>query len=282
MTCGPGDPAPPNSKTCGYNWTMKRALGLLSRVRAVHRGSLAEWAVTFILLLFGTTTLLQAFVIPTGSMENSLLVGDHLLVNKLTYAPSGDITKHLLPYRDVQRGDIIVFRYPIEPAKTLVKRAIGIPGDRIRLLNKELVLNGVPVHEPYVIHVQTGFDPYRDNFPANAPVSGLRPSAAEMLRQDVVSGELVVPPGYVFAMGDNRDNSDDSRYWGLVPRENIVGAPLVIYWSFDAPTADLENGNIGIDHLVDVASHFFTRTRWSRTFQRIPSYPLGEHLPDRR
>jgi signal peptidase I len=258
---------------------MKVMLCFLSRLKTVHRGLLGEWAVTFVLLLFGTTTLLQAFVIPTGSMENTLLVGDHLLVDKLTYAPSDEAATHLLPYRNVQRGDIIVFRYPLNSTLTLVKRAIGIPGDHIRLQNKELVLNGVLVQEPYAVHIRTSFDPYRDNFPASAPNEGLRPSAAEMLRRDVIAGQLVVPSGYIFAMGDNRENSDDSRYWGLVPRENIVGTPLLIYWSFEAPTADLENGNIGIDHLVDVATHFFTRTRWSRTLQVVRSYPLGRRSP---
>ena len=95
-----------------------------------------------------------------------------------------------------------------------------------------------------------------------------------MLEHHVVDGDLVVPPGFIFAMGDNRDDSLDSRYWGFVPRENIVGTPLVIYWSFEAPTADLTNPNIGIDHIVDVIAHFFTKTRWKRTFNLIRGYPL--------
>jgi signal peptidase I len=102
----------------------------------------------------------------------------------------------------------------------------------------------------------------------------LRPRAADMIEKYVVNDELVVPPGYIFAMGDNRDDSDDSRYWGLVPRENIVGSPVVIYWSFEAPSSDLTNGNIGFDHIVDVVTHFFTRTRWTRTFRLTRGYPL--------
>jgi len=238
------------------------------------RNFISEWAVTVILLLFGTTTLLQAFVIPSGSMENTLLVGDHVLVDKLIYAPSDAVTQHLLPYRDVQRGDIIVFRYPLNPQVTYVKRAIGIPGDRIRFENKRLILNGMPVNEPYAHHGSVANLPYRDNFPASPETEDLRPSAADMIDKHLVNGELVVPPGFIFAMGDNREDSDDSRYWGFVPRANIVGTPFVIYWSFDAPTADLTDTGLGITHLVDVGTHFFTKTRWARTFTLIHSYPL--------
>src|SRR5881275_950766 len=116
------------------------------------RNSVAEWAVTILLLLFGTTTLVQAFVIPTGSMEDTLLIGDHLLVDKLAYAPSGPVSKYVLPYTEPKRGDIIVFRYPVDINQTFVKRCIGVPGDRIRLVNKQLILNGHPVNEPYVYH----------------------------------------------------------------------------------------------------------------------------------
>ena len=241
--------------------------------RDVRRGFIAEWTVTIILLLFATTTLVQAFVIPSASMENTLLIGDHVLVDKLVYAPSGAISRHLLPYRDVRRGDIIVFRYPRDISQDYVKRAIGLPGDHIRLVNKQLMLNGHLVDEPYAIH-RTGYiDSYRDNFPSSPDVS-LPPSALDMLQNHVVNGEVVVPPNCIFAMGDNRDDSLDSRYWGFVPRENIVGTPLLIYWSFEAPTQDLTNPNIGIDHIVDVVTHFFTKTRWSRTFKLIRGYPL--------
>jgi signal peptidase I len=240
----------------------------------VQRGFIAEWAVTIILLLFGTTTLIQAFVIPSASMVGTLLIGDHVLVDKLVYAPGGMWSK-VLPYREPRRGDIIVFRYPLNISMDYVKRAIGIPGDHIRLVNKQLMLNGHLVNEPYVVHSQTYPNAYRDNFPSNWRAEpALRPRAVEMLEKYVVDDELVVPPGYIFAMGDNRDDSDDSRYWGLVPRENIVGSPVVIYWSFEAPTADLTNGNIGFDHILDVVTHFFTKTRWSRTFHLTRGYPL--------
>jgi signal peptidase I len=241
--------------------------------RNVHRGFIAEWTVTIVLLLFGTTTLVQAFVIPSASMEDSLLIGDHVLVDKLTYSPNGPVSQHLLPYRDVRRGDIIVFRYPLDIREDYVKRAIGVPGDHIRLVNKQLILNGKPMNEPYVVHKTGYIDSYRDNFPST-PNSPLPPSALDMLEHHVVNGEVVVPPGFLFAMGDNRDNSSDSRYWGFVPRENIVGTPLIIYWSFEAPTEDLTNPNIGIDHVVDVVAHFFTKTRWKRTFKLLHGYPL--------
>jgi signal peptidase I len=241
--------------------------------REVHRGFIAEWTVTIILLLFATTTLVQAFVIPSASMQNTLLIGDHVLVDKLIYAPSGGISKHLLPYRDVRRGDIIVFRYPRNVSEDYVKRAIGLPGDHIKLVNKRLWLNGHFPDEPYVVHSSPYVDTYRDNFPT-APEMPAEPSAADMLQNHVVNGELVVPPGYIFAMGDNRDDSSDSRYWGFVPRENIVGTPLIIYWSFDASTADLTNPNIGISHIIDVIIHFPQKTRWSRTFKLVRGFPL--------
>jgi signal peptidase I len=239
-----------------------------------HRGVIAEWTVTIILLLFGTTTLVQAFVIPTGSMEDSLLIGDHLLVDKLAYAPPGPMTKALLPYTPLKRGDIIVFRYPVDISQTFVKRCIGVPGDRIRLVNKQLILNGKAVQEPYVYHKTEYIDSYRDNFPSE-PNAHLLGSAPDMLLNHVQNGDVVVPPGYYFAMGDNRDSSLDSRYWGFVPRENIIGKPLVIYWSYDASTEALADPSIlNWPHLLDMIEHFPTKTRWNRTFRLVHGYPL--------
>jgi len=238
------------------------------------RGAIAEWTITILLLLFGTTTLVQAFVLPTGSMEDTLLIGDHLLVDKLAYAPSGPISKHLLPYSDVKRGDIIVFRYPIDINQTFVKRVIGVPGDRIRLENKQVYLNGKKLVEPYKYHKTEYIDSYRDNFPGE-PNVGIFPPAQVMLEQNVVKGEVVVPPDNFFAMGDNRDSSLDSRYWGFVPRKNIIGKPLIIYWSYDAPTERLASPTIGFDHMMDLAQNFFTKTRWSRTFKLIHPYPVN-------
>ncbi len=236
-----------------------------------QRGTIAEWTVTILLLLFGTTTLVQAFVIPTGSMEDNLLVGDHLLVDKLAFAPPGPISKYLLPYTEVKRGDIIVFRYPVDIRQTFVKRVIGIPGDRIRVENKQVFRNGEKLNEPYKVHKANYLDPYRDNFPSQ-PYHSLSDRALEMLERNVVNGEIVVPPQSYFAMGDNRDNSLDSRYWGFVPRENIIGKPLIIYWSYDTTTDRLADPTIGVDHIVDLFQHFFTKTRWNRTLQLIHGY----------
>jgi signal peptidase I len=252
--------------------------GIRNRYRAltrgVRRGFVAEWTVTIIWMLFFFTSVAQPYVIPSGSMEGTLLTGDHVFVDKLVYAPPGAISSRLLPYRNVRRGDIIVLRDPVDLSKDLVKRAIGIPGDHIRLVDKQLILNGHAANEPYVQHILPYIDQYRDNFPDAPPDPSVMAPAIAMLTDNVVNGELVVPPGCVFAMGDNRDNSLDSRYWGFVPRQNIEGTPLVIYWSFEAPSADLTNGNIGIDHIMDILTHFFTKTRWSRALKLVHGYPL--------
>ncbi|MGA8030681.1 MAG: signal peptidase I [Bryobacteraceae bacterium] len=245
--------------------------------REQSRNSIAEWAVTILLLLFGTTTLVQAFVIPTGSMEDTLLIGDHLLVDKLAYAPAGPITKHLLPYEEPKHGDIIVFRYPADISQTFVKRVIGVPGDRLKMIDRIVYRNGIRLNEPYVYH-KFPYDPSRDNFPGEtAPFAeGLQAQLQQdMLQNHVVNGEVVVPPNSYFAMGDNRDNSLDGRYWGFVPRDNILGKPLVIYWSYRASTEDLAGSTVGslVNHFVDLGEHFFTRTRWDRTFRVIRGFP---------
>jgi signal peptidase I len=238
------------------------------------RGAIAEWTITILLLLFLTTTLVQAFVIPTGSMEDTLLIGDHLLVDKLAYAPAGPASKYVLPYRAVKRGDIIVFRFPVDIKQTFVKRCMGVPGDRIRLVNKQVYLNGVKLDEPYKVHKTDYFDSYRDNFPGEPNFGGVEPGAIDMLTHHVVNGEVVVPPNSYFAMGDNRDSSLDSRYWGFVPRENIIGKPLIVYWSYDAPTDQLQDSGISATHVFDLVKNFFPKTRWKRTFMLIHGYPI--------
>jgi signal peptidase I len=238
------------------------------------RAFVAEWTVTILLLVFGTSTLLQAFVVPTGSMEDTVLIGDHMIVDKMAFAPPGPISKYILPYTPIKRGDIIVFKYPPNVRETYIKRVVGVPGDRIKLENKDLILNGVKVVEPYVVHKTPYLDSYRDNFPTD-PNLMLNDQAHQMLSRNVKDGELVVPPGNFFAMGDNRDNSADSRYWGFVPRENIVGKPVIIFWSYDAPTERLADPNlISLDHLLDLAQNFFSKTRWNRTFMLIRGHSL--------
>ncbi len=237
------------------------------------RSTLSEWVITILLLLFLTTTLVQAFVIPTGSMEDTLLVGDHLLVDKLAYAPPGPISKYILPYTDVKRGDIIVFRYPTDIEQTFVKRCMGVPGDHIKLVNKVVYLNGKPLVEPYKVNKTDYIDSYRDDFPSEPNVT-LEPGAIKMLQQNEVNGEIVVPPNMYFAMGDNRDSSWDSRYWGFVPRQNIIGKPLIVYWSYDRPSDQLNTNSITLPQILDLAEHFFSKTRWRRSFMLIHGYPV--------
>jgi len=203
-----------------------------------------EWIFNFVVLIFATSMIAQPFVIPTASMEGTLLVGDHVIVDKLAYAPPGKLP--LLPYQDVKRGDIIVFRFPPDIRETYVKRVIGIPGDRIRMVNKQIYRNGKLLAEPYTQHIFPGYEPGRDDI-----------------------AEFTVPPGNYFALGDNRDNSSDSRVWGFVPRGNIIGKPFMLLWSYDAPTEDLTG--YSLHHAIDLAQHFFTRTRWSRTLQLVRS-----------
>ncbi|MCB9385019.1 MAG: signal peptidase I [Bryobacterales bacterium] len=233
--------------------------------RRLH--SLAELAVTGLLYFFVTTCLAQGYVIPTGSMEGTLLVGDHLVVDKVSYAPEDALLGSLLPHQPIERGAIIVFRYPLNLEESYVKRVIGMPGDRIRIQDKQVFLNGSPLDEPYAQHVDSRRIDYRDDFPAAAPV-WIEDRARAMLKEHVQNGELVVPPGHYFALGDNRDNSSDSRFWGLVPRENIYGKPLLVYWSFDAPTDVLLN-RFSPHSLVRFASGFFSQTRWERFPSRV-------------
>jgi signal peptidase I len=235
------------------------------------RAFIHEWSLNILILLFGTTTLVQAFIVPTPSMDTTVMVGDHLLVDKLSYSPSGPISKYLLPYTEPKRGDVIVFRYPMDISQNYVKRVIGVPGDHIRIHDKMVSVNGKVLTEPYTQHVFPGIEPYRDNFPSE-PFGPVVDRAVQMLANNVVNGELVVPPGNYFAMGDNRDNSLDSRYWGFVPRENIIGKPLVIFWSYDAPTEDWV-GNSG-NHYTDLAKNFFFKTRWNRTLKLVRGVPI--------
>ena len=249
------------------------------KLRSSTRHFVAEWAFTVLIMLFASTSLGWSYVIPTGSMEDTLLIGDHILVDKLAYSPASSFAHHLLPYEDPKDGDIIAFHYPVDPAQMFVKRVIGQPGDRIRIVNQQLYRNGVVVKEPYVYHKARFFSAYRDNFPMEMAWLDVAPNArrnaflARMLTSNIRDGELVVPPNQYFAMGDNRDNSLDSRYWGLVPRDNIVGKPVMIFWSYEynrrthaGKRPDL------LRHVISVGEHFFTRTRWKRTFRLIRPY----------
>ena len=244
----------------------------MSRYAEPIRNFIHEWSLNILILLFGTTTLVQAFIVPTPSMDTTVMVGDHLLVDKLSYAPPGSFSRYILPYTEPKRGDVIVFRYPMDISQNYVKRVMGVPGDHIHLVNKVVYLNGKALTEPYAQHIFPSPDPYRDNFPTAEPDGPVYDRAKQMLAEHVQNGELVVPPNFFFAMGDNRDNSLDSRYWGLVPRENIIGKPLLIFWSYDAPTADLVG--YSSDHFIDLAKNFFFKTRWDRELKLVRGYPV--------
>jgi signal peptidase I len=230
--------------------------------------SLSELALTGVLYLFVTTCVVQGYVIPTGSMEGTLLIGDHLIVDKVSYAPRDALLGGALPHREIERGAIIVFRYPLDLRESYVKRVIGLPGDRIRIVNKRVFVNGEEQREPYLQHIDPARIAYRDDFPADPP-PWIEDRARRMIAAHVHKGELITPAGHYFVMGDNRDNSSDSRSWGFVPRENIFGKPLLVYWSIDAPTEDLVD-RFSPSSLARLASGLFTRTRWKRMLLRVP------------
>jgi signal peptidase I len=187
-----------------------------------------------VVALFALTFLLQPFRIPSESMEHTLLVGDFLLVNKMIYGTG----MHLLPYRQIQRGDIIVFHFPIDPSEHVVKRVIGIPGDRIHLVNGTVYRNGQAVSEPYVAYEPSPPDAFRDQFPQQAYTDSSIDSHWWIeMHSNIQNGDLIVPANSYFVLGDNRNHSRDSRYWGFVPRENIEGRPFVIYFSLRKPSS---------------------------------------------
>ncbi|HEY7405115.1 MAG TPA: signal peptidase I [Candidatus Angelobacter sp.] len=236
--------------------------------------SISGIASVLVVGLFILTFVVQHFEIPSRSMENTLLVGDHVFVDRLT--PTGkEWMSWFFPYRNLKRGDTAVFMTPNpnEQGLYLVKRIIGVPGDHIRLRNGIVYLNGVAQAEPYWVLRNGFYDPYRDEFPSalDAGVGQLAPGWYETLRNSIQNGEVVVPPGHYFAMGDNRFNSLDSRYWGFVPQENVIGRPLFIFWSFDVPEETAEPKPIPerIASFVHTTLHIFTLTRWNRVFHLV-------------
>jgi signal peptidase I len=238
---------------------------------ADRRYPVTDWTVQILILLFGFSSIGWTYVVPTGSMEKTVLVGDHMIVDRLVYAEPGPVSRHLLPYSPVKRGDIIVFAYPLDPKTSYVKRAIGLPGDRIHIVDKMVYVNGKALDEPYKQVMPFSRSRYADNFPNQLDVS-IYPRGRAMLEQYVREGELIVPAGHYFAMGDNRDNSDDSRFWGLVPHENLIGKPVLIFWSYEATTEQLNSRT----HWIDAALHFFSKTRWDRTMRLVRGYEFAE------
>ncbi len=233
---------------------------------------IASMAVVLVTGLFIITFNLQAFEIPSSSMENTLLIGDHVFVDRITYSPPTTWVGPVVPYRNIRRGDIVVFLSPAEAGLYVVKRIIGVPGDHIHLEHGVVYLNGQPQREPYAIH-DGSYIPYRDEFPREPATSAanVTPEWRLELPNYVEGGDLVVPNDRYFAMGDNRDVSYDSRYWGFIPRENVIGRPLFIYWSFETPPGQYTKTSIG-DRLAFVAKvviHFIDQTRWRRMFKMV-------------
>jgi signal peptidase I len=237
--------------------------------------SIISLTAVFVSALFIITFVVQWFVIPSGSMENTLQIGDYLLVDRLAPAMRAGFLGPLLPYREVKHGDIIVFIHPDpnEKGMYVVKRVIGLPHDRIHLRNGVVYRNGAAVAEPYVVNKQGAHDDFRDDFPRSSPprIAGV-PSWWPLLQRENTEGEdLVVPEGDYFGMGDNREESLDSRYWGFIPRENIIGRPMFIYWSFRTSAEQMQGtswGDRGARWLHGII-HFFDKTRWRRMFRMV-------------
>jgi signal peptidase I len=229
---------------------------------------------TVVVALFLLTFVLQPYLIPSESMERTLLVGDFLLVNKQVYAPSGSLTRWFLPYRDVARGDIVFFHHPDPPF--LVKRVVGLPGDRLRIEGRRVLVNGQALDEPYAAFEPAPPNPSRDDFPGKVYTDpGVDPVWWRQMQNLTSDGELVVPPGEYFVLGDNRNHSKDSRFWGFVPRANIVARPLVIYFSLTRPsTTDVQQAALQApDDKLEHESQFSAKltgfARWKRIFHVV-------------
>ncbi|MGB8260541.1 MAG: signal peptidase I [Terracidiphilus sp.] len=225
---------------------------------------------TVVVALFLLTFVLQPYLIPSESMEHTLLVGDFLLVNKQIYAPAGRLTQWLLPYRDVERGDIVVFHHPEPPL--LVKRVVGLPGDRLRIDNGRVTVNGAPLAEPYAAFEPAAYNPFRDEFPARVYTDPqVDPAWWRQMRSLTRNGELIVPAGEYFVLGDNRNHSSDSRFWGFVPRQEIVARPLVIYFSVSRPsTTDVQQAaDDRLNHDGEPSARLSGFARWKRIFRVV-------------
>jgi signal peptidase I len=235
---------------------------------------LASLAAVLVTGLFIITFIVQAFEIPSSSMEDTLLIGDHVFVNREQFAPRTRWVGPLLPYRQIRRGDIVVFLSPAEPGLYVVKRIMGIPGDHIHLRDGVVYRNGEKLDEPYVIHSgRDSYNPYRDNFPAVPPsdFNNVTPEWQLAMKDHIQGDDLVVPEDSYFGMGDNRDVSYDSRYWGFIPKRNVIGRPMFIYWSFETPPNQYLEKEFSqrIGFLAHVVIHFFDETRWRRTFKVV-------------
>ena len=215
--------------------------------------------IAVILALFIRTFVVQAFKIPTGSMEENMLIGDHLLVNKFIFGPTASpVERKLLPVTDIDRGDVIVFKYPEEPDRDFIKRVIGLPGETVEVRDKKVYIDDTALDEPYAHYL----------LPVSTPSEYHEVTSFDVRER---YGPVKVPPNQYFVMGDNRDNSQDSRYWGFLPRDYIKGKALVIYWSYEAEREDYQDEGTGatLRGIGSVFAHFFTRTRWDRMLHQI-------------
>jgi signal peptidase I len=210
--------------------------------------------IAVILALFIRTWVVQAFKIPTGSMEQNLLIGDHLLVNKFVFGPArGGVEEQLLPVGRVERADILVFKFPDDPERDFIKRVIGLPGEMLEVRRKQVYIDGNPLDEPYL----------------RPEAKTLRAGATPVDGRDNY-GPVTIPDGHYFMMGDNRDNSQDSRYWGPLPHGHLKGKAMMIYWSYDAgPPVISSGGGWGIRRFASGVGRFFTGTRWDRMFRQV-------------
>jgi signal peptidase I len=232
--------------------------------------SVASLLRTVVVAMFVLTFVLQPFLIPSESMERTLLVGDFLLFNKQVFAPASTLNRWLMPYHDVARGDIVVFHHP-QPA-FLVKRVVGIPGDRLRIENGRVTINGVSLDEPYAAFEPAPPNPFRDNFPARVYTDPqVDPDWWREMQGLTHNGELVIPEGEYFVLGDNRNHSKDSRFWGFVPRQAIVARPLVIYFSVSRPSStDVQQAaDDRLGHDRELAARLTGFARWKRIFHVV-------------
>ncbi len=225
-----------------------------------------------VVALFLHTFVLQPFLIPSESMEHTLLVGDFLLVNKQVYAPPGSLTQRVLPYRDVERGDVVVFHYPEDPNRFLVKRVVGVPGDHLRIDDGRVTVNGMSLDEPYAAFEPAAPNPFRDNFPAAVYTDpNIDPAWWKQLQGLTDHGELAIPKNEYFVLGDNRNHSKDSRFWGLVSRQAIVARPLVIYFSLTRPSStDVQQAaDDRLGHDRELSARLAAFARWKRIFHVV-------------
>jgi signal peptidase I len=237
--------------------------------------ALASLLRTVVVALFLLTFLVQPFLIPSESMEHTLLVGDFLLVNKQIFAPAGapgSLTQRLLPYRDVERGDVVVFHFPEDPQRFLVKRVVGVPGDRLHIEDGRVTVNGMNLAEPYAAFEPAAPNLFRDNFPAKIYTDpNIDPAWWRQLQSLTRNDELVVPPDEFFMLGDNRNHSKDSRFWGLVGRQAIVARPLVIYFSVSRPSStDVQQAaDDRLGHDRELSARLAGFARWKRIFHVV-------------